>query len=139
MQEFKENMTSTELLAMSKEIDAPIKEVAKLYNKWKAKQGLIEAPLPKPSEALIEELGSDNILTEAMLRIIERALPMLENDKTMNAGANLIVKVYDSIKGNKGGSSVNVVTNNVTTVEAQKQALVELREKHLKSKGIINE
>jgi hypothetical protein len=126
-------MTSVELSKLAKQEDKTIKELVRMYKEWEVSTGLVVKPTSRPSDSLEEKLGSTNILDEAMYKIIEKALPLLDNKETMAQGAGLITKVYDSVKGNKGASNITVNTQvSNTTVEAQKQALIEMREDHMK-------
>jgi len=129
-------MVSKELAQLARDEGIEIKELIRQYRKWEIDTGIVEKPIVTPSTNLKEILGAEDVLTEAMLSIIEKALPLLNDEKTMEKGASIITKVYDSIKGNKGGSTVSVITNSVTNVEAQKQALIEMREKQFDEVGI---
>ena len=123
--EFKENMTSKDLVKVQKDFGLSPTEAVEQYKQWQVETGITKAPLVTPSEQLKLALGSEAPLDEAMLSIIAKALPMLDSKDTMKSGADMIIKVYDSIKGNKH-SSISI-SNNMVSQQQRDDSLVALK------------
>ena len=110
-QMFKKDMTSKEMATLSKSTGKDLQVLVDEYKQWEIDTGIVEKQ-SLPSDILMEKLGTEQPLSEAMMMIIAKALPLLDNKDTMAQGANIITRVYDSIKGNKGAPSISIQNNN---------------------------
>ncbi len=113
---YKHNMTSQELVKESKLLGITIKEAGAQYKSW---QVINKAEGILPSEQLEVTLGNVNPAREAMMMALGKAVEQLETKDTVQAGTSTIIKIYDSLSGNKGNNT-NVNVANSTYVNAMK-------------------
>jgi len=115
---FSKDMKTVELLKLAKSEGKELSEILAEYTEWQREQGLIAKPV-LPSVALAPTLGSESPAREAMLAVLDKAMNLLNDPTTFDAGSNIIIRVYDSLHSVK--SVTNAVQINIK-MEAEQKA-----------------
>ncbi len=128
---FNKDMTNIELATLSQKEGIDIDSLLTQYKNWKIETGLIKVSSLTPTKQLEAKLGSVNPAEEALMLVISKAVPLLDKVDTLKLGSDIIVKAYDSLKGNKGkGTEVNLTTQvhshiSVEQLKEERQKLIE--------------
>jgi len=128
---FKKDMTNIELATLSQKEGINIDDLLTHYKDWKIQTGLIKVSSLTPTKQLEAKLGSVNPSEEALMLVINKALPLLDKVDTLKLGSEIIVKAYDSLKGNKSkGTEVNLTTQvhshiSVEQLKEERKQLIE--------------
>ena len=128
---FKKDMTNIELATLSQKEGINIDDLLTHYKDWKIQTGLIKVSSLTPTKQLEAKLGSVNPSEEALMLVINKALPLLDKVDTLKLGSDIIVKAYDSLKGNKSkGTEVNLTTQvhshiSVEQLKEERKQLIE--------------